>query len=151
MTKPVDVPSGAGLTRISFASSIEGNGRSVFADDPGRAVLEEVPVVGRALGSLVVEIGLLAGAAVLPVPPSMLVRLGDSEIRNWAETPPGFALLAPVVAGAVAGGPGSGDGVDGEEDWDDWAAAEPLERRYEVALGVLAVPEALVGGVAAAD
>src|SRR5271157_1155602 len=61
--------------------------------------------------ALVVETGLLVVTTVLPAPPSMLVRLGDREIRNWAarrssvlETPLGFALPAPAVAGAAAGG-----------------------------------------------
>ncbi|MGA2703085.1 MAG: hypothetical protein ABSH35_18560 [Isosphaeraceae bacterium] len=111
--------------------------------------------------ALVVETGLLVGAPVLPAPPSMLVRLGDKEIRNWAakwssvlETPLGFALPAPAVAGAVAGGldnmdavAGAIDSVDSEEDWGDWATAEPLESGYEPVLGAPAGPATLAVGV----
>jgi|GEM_PF-2208712 len=111
--------------------------------------------------ALVVETGLLVVTTVLPAPPSMLVRLGDKEIRNWAakwssvlETPLGFALPATAVAGAVAGGidnmdavAGAIDTVDGEEDWGDWATAEPLESGFEPVLGAPAGPATLAGGV----
>jgi hypothetical protein len=114
-------------------------------------VLEEVPPVERALVALVVETGLLVVTAELPAPPSTLLRLGDREIRNWAakwssglETPLGFALPAPAVAGAI-------DTADGEEDWGDWATAEPLESGVEPVLGVPAGPATLAGGVEPAD
>jgi len=124
-----------------------------------------MPPVERALRALVVETGLLVVVVVLPAPPSMLVRLGDREIRNCAarwssvlETPLRFALPAPAVPGAVAGGienveavAGAIDAVDGEADCGDWAAVEPLESRFEPALGAPAGPATLTGGVEPAD
>jgi hypothetical protein len=115
--------------------------------------------------ALVVETELLVVTAVLPAPPSKLVRLGDEEIRNWAakwpsvlETPLEFELPTPVLAGAVAGGIGNMDAiagaidtVDGEEDRGDWATAELLESGFEPVLGAPAGPATLAGGVEPAD
>ena len=101
--------------------------------------------------ALVVETGLLVVTTVLPAPPSTLLRLGDTEIRNWAarwssglETPLGFALPTTTVAGAI-------DTIDGEEDWGDWATAEPLESGVEPVLGAPAGPARLAGGVEPPD
>jgi len=45
-----------------------------------------------------------------------------------------------AVAGAI-------DSVDGEEDWGDWATAEPLESGLEPVFGAPAGPATLVVGV----
>jgi hypothetical protein len=122
-----------------------------------------MPPVEKALTALAAEIGLLVVASVLPAPPSKLVRLGDREIRNCAprwssvlETPLRFALPAPAVAGAVAGGienvdpvAGTIDTVDGVEDWGDWAAVEPLGSGFEPALGATADPATFAAGAPA--
>jgi hypothetical protein len=114
-----------------------------LASDPDRGVLEEVPPVERALMALVVETGLLVVTAVLPAPPSTLLRLGDREIRNCAATGAllELALLTVGVAGAI----------DTEEGWGDWVTAELLEGGFGPWLAAPAGPATLAGGVEPPD
>ena len=106
--------------------------------------------------ALVVETGLLVVTAVLPAPPSTLLRLGDREIRNCAASVfVGGALLefALLTAGVADGFDitdaiaGAIDTVDGEEGWGDWVAAELLEGGFGPWLAAPAGPATLAGGV----
>jgi hypothetical protein len=117
-----------------------------LASDPDRGVLEEVPPVERALMALVVETGLLVVTAVLPAPPSTLLRLGDREIRNCAAT--GALLELALLTAGVAGG---FDTIDGEEGWGDWVTAELLEGGFGPWLAAPAGPATLAGGVEPPD
>ncbi|MGZ3385168.1 MAG: hypothetical protein ACXWO1_03585 [Isosphaeraceae bacterium] len=123
-----------------------------LASDPDRGVLEEVPPVERALMALVVETGLLVVTAVLPAPPSTLLRLGDREIRNCAAT--GALLELALLTVGVAGGFGTVDAIAGafdEEGWGDWVTAELLEGGFGPWLAAPAGPATLAGGVGPPD
>ena len=91
--------------------------------------------------ALVVETGLLVVTAVLPAPPSTLLRLGDREIRNCAARLLELALLTAGVAGAI----------DTEEGWGDWVTAELLEGGFGPWLAAPAGPATLAGGVGPPD
>ncbi len=120
-----------------------------------------MPPVEKALAAVVVDIGLLVVATVLPAPPSKLVRLGDREIRNCAprwssvlETPLRFALPAPAAAAGIENEDavaGPIDTVDGEKDCGDWADVEPLGGGFEPVLGAPADPATFAGGVTLPD
>ena len=101
--------------------------------------------------ALVAETGLLVVTAVLPAPPSTLLRLGDKEISNCAAKRSSvtgalleFALLTAGVAGEF-------DTIDGEEGWGDWVAAELLEGGFGPWLAAPAGPATLAGGVEPPD
>jgi hypothetical protein len=124
-------------------------------------VLEEVPPVERALMALVVETGLLVVTAVLPDPPSTLLRLGDREIRNCAArwlSGTGALLEFALLTAGVAGGfdiidaiAGAIDIIDGEEGWGDWVTAELLEGGFGPWLAAPEGPATLAGSVEPPD
>ena len=106
--------------------------------------------------ALVVETGLLVVTAVLPAPPSTLLRLGDREIRNCAAT--GALLELALLTAGVAGGfdpidaiAGAIDTIDGKEGWGVWVTAELLEAGFGPWLAAPAGPATLAGGVEPPD
>ncbi|MGD0041405.1 MAG: hypothetical protein ABSE84_13455 [Isosphaeraceae bacterium] len=103
--------------------------------------------------ALVVETGLLVVTAVLPAPPSTLLRLGDREIRNCAAT--GALLELALLTAGVAGGFDTIDAIAGaiatEEGWGDWVTAELLEGGFGPWLAAPAGPATLAGGVEPPD
>ena len=111
--------------------------------------------------ALVVETGLLVVAAVLPAPPSTLLRLGDREIRScaarWSSVTGALLEFALLTAGVASGFDtideiaGAIDTVDGEEGWGDWATAELLDGGLGPWLAAPAGPARLAGGVEPPD
>src|SRR5208283_2974146 len=103
--------------------------------------------------ALVVETGLLVVTAVLPAPPSTLLRLGDREIRNCAAT--GALLELALLTVGVAGGFDTVDAIAGaidtQEGWGAWVTAELLEGGFGPWLGAPGGPGSLAGDVEPPD